>query len=165
MINIDLVRLLKNVDYVFHEAAQAGGRVSWGENFQIYTENNVLATQRLLEAAKQVELKEFVYASSSSVYGDTETLPSSEEVTPRPVSPYGVTKLAGEHLCHLYYKNFGVPVVILRYFTVYGPRQRPDMAFHKFIKAMLKGEEIVVYGDGDQSRDFTFVGDAVEASV
>jgi len=165
LIDIDLVRLLGDIDYVFHEAAQAGVRASWGKNFQIYTENNVLATQRLLEAAKEVELKKFVYASSSSVYGDAETFPTSEEVTSRPISPYGVTKLAGEHLCHLYYKNFGVPVVILRYFTVYGPRQRPDMAFHKFIKAMLKGDEIVVYGDGNQTRDFTFVDDVVEANI
>ena len=165
LIDMDLVRLLEDVDYVFHEAAQAGVRASWGDNFQIYTENNVLATQRLLEAAKEVKLRKFIYASSSSVYGDAETFPTSEEVKPKPISPYGVTKLAGEHLCHLYWKNFGVPVVILRYFTVYGPRQRPDMAFHKFIKAILNGEEIVVYGDGNQSRDFTFVDDVVEANI
>ena len=165
LIDMDLVQLLDGVDYVFHEAAQAGVRASWGENFQIYTENNILATQRLLEAAKEVELKRFVYASSSSVYGDAETYPTSEEVIPKPISPYGVTKLAGEHLCHLYWKNFGVPVVILRYFTVYGPRQRPDMAFHKFIKAMLNGQKIVAYGDGQQTRDFTFVDDLVEANI
>ncbi len=153
------------VDYVCHLAAQAGVRASWGCSFEVYTRNNVLATQRLLEAAKEVPLKKFVYASSSSVYGDAEAYPTSEDITPRPVSPYGVTKLAGEHLCILYHKNFGIPTIALRYFTVYGPRQRPDMAFHKFIRAMLSGEEITVYGDGKQTRDFTYVDDAVQGTL
>ena len=161
----DLAPLLEGVDYVLHLAAQAGVRASWGENFAVYTEHNVLATQRLLEAAKGRGIAKFVYASSSSIYGDTPDLPMREDSLPRPISPYGVTKLAGEHLCQLYHYNFGVPTVSLRYFTVYGPRQRPDMAFHRFIRAILEGKPIVVYGDGEQTRDFTFVADAVEATV
>src|SRR5713101_2670855 len=139
------------VDYVFHLAAQAGVRASWGRSFDIYTRNNILATQRLLEAAKQVPPWKFVYASSSSIYGDAETYPTAEHLTPHPVSPYGVTKLAGEHLCALYWRNYKVPTVSLRYFTVYGPRQRPDMAFHRFITAMQQEREIEIYGDGEQT--------------
>jgi len=176
LLDLDLGTLLRSelsiqadptgvVGYVFHLAAQAGVRASWGRNFEVYSRNNVLATQRLLEAARDVPLKKFIYASSSSVYGDAETFPTPEDVTPRPISPYGVTKLAGDHLCLLYWRNFGVPVICLRYFTVYGPRQRPDMAFHRFIRAMLEGREIVVYGDGEQTRDFTYVDDAVEGTV
>ena len=165
LLELELSKLLEGVDYVFHEAAQAGVRASWGKDFEIYTRNNVLATQRLLEAAKESELKKFVYASSSSVYGDAKSYPTTEDMTPKPVSPYGVTKLAGEHLCMLYWKNFHVPTVALRYFTVYGPRQRPDMAFHKFIKAILEGKPITIYGDGEQTRDFTFVVDAVDANL
>jgi UDP-glucose 4-epimerase len=165
LLEIDLTELLQGVDYVFHEAAQAGVRASWGADFEIYTRNNVLATQRLLEAAKETKLEKFVYASSSSVYGDAESYPTSEDVTPKPISPYGVTKLAGEHLCMLYWKNFGVPIVALRYFTLHGPRQRPDMAFSKFIRAMLEDEPITIYEDGEQTRDFTFVDDAVEANL
>lgn len=154
-----------HVDYVFHLAAQAGVRESWGRNFDIYVRSNILTTQRLLEAAKELPLMKLVYASSSSIYGDAEAFPTSEDVTPHPVSPYGVTKLAGEHLCLLYWRNYGVPAVGLRYFTVYGPRQRPDMAFHRFIRAILEGMEIPVYGDGEQTRDFTYVDDAVEGTV
>jgi nucleoside-diphosphate-sugar epimerase len=165
LLGSDLSSLLKDVEVVFHQAAQVGVRSSWGKEFGIYTENNVLATQLLLEAAKEVDLRKFVYASSSSVYGDAETYPTSEDVTPNPVSPYGVTKLAGEHLCHLYSTNYQLPVVILRYFTVYGPRQRPDMAFHKFIRAILRDEEIVIYGDGEQTRDFTYIDDIIDANV
>lgn len=161
----DLARLLDGVDVVFHEAAQAGVRASWGQNFRVYTENNVRATQRLLETARAFPLKRFVYASSSSIYGDAVELPVSETALPQPVSPYGVSKLAAEHLCHLYWVNYGVPTVSLRYFTVYGPRQRPDMGFHKFIRALLAGQEIVIYGDGEQTRDFTFVSDAVAANL
>ena len=152
------------VDYVFHEAAQAGVRASWGKSFEIYTRNNIEATQKLLEFYKDLSIKKFVYASSSSVYGDTE-LPMKENSLLKPVSPYGVTKLAGENLCYLYYKNYGVPTVSLRYFTVYGPRQRPDMAIHKFVQAILKSKEITVFGDGTQTRDFTYVDDAVEANI
>ena len=164
----DLAALLEGVDCVFHLAAQAGVRASWGENFAVYTEHNVLATQRLLEAAKGrgiAKIAKFVYASSSSIYGDTPDLPMREDSLPHPISPYGVTKLAGEHLCQLYHANFGVPTVSLRYFTVYGPRQRPDMAFHRFIRAILEGEPLTVYGDGEQTRDFTYVSDAVEATL
>ncbi|MFQ6014962.1 MAG: NAD-dependent epimerase/dehydratase family protein [Anaerolineae bacterium] len=157
--------LLEGVTYVFHQAAQAGVRASWGEYFATYTEHNVLATQRLLEAAKGANIERFIYASSSSIYGDTRDLPIQEGTLPRPISPYGVTKLAGEHLCRLYHINFGLPVTSLRYFTVYGPRQRPDMAFHRFIRAMLADEPITVYGDGEQTRDFTFISDAVEANL
>ena len=156
---------VRGAEVVFHEAAQPGVRASWGENFQAYTHSNVLATQRLLELCKELELQKFVYASSSSVYGDVSALPMHEELLPRPVSPYGVTKLAAEHLCYLYWKNYGIPVVSLRYFTVYGPRQRPDMAFHRFAKALYSGDEIQLYGDGTQTRDFTFVDDVVAATL
>ena len=126
--------------------------------------NNILVTQRLLEAAKGSGIRKLVCASSSSVYGDSPELPLVETARPQPISPYGVTKLAAEHLCYLYCVNYGVPTTSLRYFTVYGPRQRPDMAFNKFIRSALKGEEIVVFGDGEQTRDFTYVSDAVEAN-
>jgi len=157
--------LLPEVDVVFHNAAQPGVRASWGREFAAYTQHNVLATQRLLERYKRSKLERIIYASSSSIYGDAESYPTSEAMLPRPFSPYGVTKLAGEHLALLYGRNFGLPVAALRYFTVYGPRQRPDMAFHRFCRAMLANEPITVYGDGLQSRDFTFVADAVEANV
>jgi len=156
---------LPEVDVVFHQAAQPGVRASWGAEFAQYTHHNVLATQRLLERYRGRTLERFVYASSSSVYGDAERYPTDEELLPRPFSPYGVTKLAAEHLTLLYGRNFGMPVAALRYFTVYGPRQRPDMAFHRFCRAMLRGEPITVYGDGRQSRDFTFISDAVEANL
>lgn len=158
--------LLEEVDVVYHQAAQAGVRASWGEGFRLYTDRNVNATQILLEAAKEApQLKRIVFASSSSIYGDAETLPTTEDLCPRPVSPYGITKLAGEHLCRLYFQNFGVPVVSLRYFTVYGPRQRPDMAFHLFMKAVLENRPIRIYGDGQQTRDYTFVKDAIAANL
>ncbi|MDJ0576156.1 MAG: NAD-dependent epimerase/dehydratase family protein [Xenococcaceae cyanobacterium MO_234.B1] len=158
--------LLEGIDVVFHQAAQAGVRASWGEGFRQYTQKNLNATQIILEAAKETNsLKRLVYASSSSVYGDAETMPTSESVCPKPVSPYGITKLAAEQICHVYHRNFGVPVTSLRYFTVYGPRQRPDMAFHKFFKAVIQGEAISIYGDGQQTRDFTFVSDAVAANL
>jgi UDP-glucose 4-epimerase len=153
-----------DVDYVFHEAAQAGVRASWGTSFAIYSRNNIEATQRLLEWYKDYPLKKFVYASSSSVYGDA-PLPMREDIKPQPVSPYGVSKLAAEHLCYLYWKNFEVPTVSLRYFTVYGPRQRPDMAINKFVHAIMNEVPITLYGDGNQTRDFTNVSDAVEANM
>lgn len=168
LLEMDLGALLHGeppVDFVFHLAAQAGVRASWGRQFEVYTRNNVLVTQRLLEAAKDAPLRKFVFSSSSSVYGDAQQYPTAETLRPQPVSPYGVTKLAAEHLAHLYWKNFGVPALSLRYFTVYGPRQRPDMAFHRFIRAIMRGETITVYGDGEQSRDFTYVSDAVEANL
>ena len=163
---MDLAELLVGVDAVFHQAAQAGVRASWGQSFAIYTELNILNTQRLLEAAVgSPTITRFVYASSSSVYGDTDSLPLRETDRPQPVSPYGVSKLAGEHLARLYAVNYGVPTVSLRYFTVYGPRQRPDMAFHKFLCAIYLGESLSIYGDGEQTRDFTYVSDAVEANL
>ncbi len=161
----DDLAALPDVDVVFHQAAQAGVRASWGAEFAGYTHHNVLATQRLLERYREATLERFVYASSSSVYGDAERFPTGEDLLPRPFSPYGVTKLAAEHLTLLYGRNFGLPVTALRYFTVYGPRQRPDMAFHRFCRAMVRGEPITVYGDGRQSRDFTYVDDAIEANV
>jgi len=165
LVDADVADLVCGVDWVFHQAAQAGVRSSWGEDFRIYSDNNVYATQRLLEACRGGTLSKFVYASSSSVYGDTDDLPMRETSMPRPVSPYGVSKLAAEHLVWLYSKNFGLPTVSLRYFTVYGPRQRPDMAFHRFIRAVIEDESIVLYGDGEQSRDFTFVADIVRANI
>ncbi|BAY90321.1 MULTISPECIES: NAD-dependent epimerase/dehydratase family protein [unclassified Tolypothrix] len=163
---LDWPALLQDVEVVYHQAAQAGVRASWGKGFRAYTERNLNATQVLLEAAKDAKnLQRLVFASTSSVYGDAETLPTHEGIPPRPVSPYGITKLAAERLCGLYHKNFGVPFVSLRYFTVYGPRQRPDMAFHKFFKAALADEAIPVFGDGQQTRDFTFVNDAVAANL
>lgn len=162
---LDWATLLVDVDVIYHQAAQAGVRSSWGTGFRTYTEQNINATQILLEAAKTAKLQRFVFASSSSVYGNAETLPTAETVCPQPVSPYGITKLAAEQMCGLYHQNFGVPVCSLRYFTVYGARQRPDMGFHKFLKAALHNEAIVIYGDGQQTRDFTFVGDAIAANL
>ena len=161
----DLAALLEGVTHVFHLAAQAGVRKSWGRDFRIYTDNNVDATQQLLEACVGRPLHRFVYASSSSLYGDAAAIPMREDALPQPVSPYGVTKLAAEQLCYLYYVNHGVPATSVRYFTVYGPRQRPDMAFHRFFRAALDDQPIVIYGDGEQTRDFTFVADAVAATV
>ena len=161
----DLPALLDGVTHVFHLAAQAGVRKSWGKDFKTYTVNNVDATQMLLEACVGRKLERFVHASSSSVYGDRAAIPMREDALPQPVSPYGVTKLAAEALGYLYQVNFGVPTVAMRYFTVYGPRQRPDMAFNRFIRAALKDEPITLYSDGEQTRDFTFVADAVAATI
>lgn len=153
-----------DVDIVFHQAAQAGVRASWGKSFEIYTRNNIEATQRLLEWYKDKPLSKFVYASSSSVYGDA-PLPMNVEALPQPISPYGVTKLAAEHLCYLYWKNFEVPTISLRYFTVYGPRQRPDMAINKFVSAVLLEKEITIYGNGSQTRDFTYISDIISGNL
>ncbi|EQD51103.1 nucleotide sugar epimerase, partial [mine drainage metagenome] len=151
---------------VFHLAAQPGVRGSWGERFRAYVDNNVLATQVILEAlAGAAAPSRFIYASSSSIYGETADGPTSEESTPGPVSPYGMTKLAGEHLARLYGHVRGLSTVSLRFFTVYGPRQRPDMAFHRFFRAALAKEPIQVYGDGHQVRDFTYVDDIVAGIV
>ena len=166
LVSLDLRQLLSDVEIVFHLAAQPGVRASWGESFDIYTHSNVTALQRLLEAAKvSPSIERFVFASSSSVYGDAESLPTSEDSVLRPVSPYGATKALGEYLTYLYYKSYGVPTVSLRYFTVYGPRQRPDMAFHRLILAGLTDGGFRLFGDGEQSRDFTFVRDAVAGTI
>jgi UDP-glucose 4-epimerase len=160
-----LSEIVGSADHVYHLAAQPGVRGSWGRSFETYARNNVLATQLLLECAKEAGVGSFVCASSSSVYGDAATLPMDESAECRPFSPYGVTKLASEHLARLYARNFGVPTVSLRFFTVYGPRQRPDMAFHRFIRAVLQDQPIEVFGDGSQTRDFTYVSDIVDGIV
>jgi nucleoside-diphosphate-sugar epimerase len=163
---LDWSLLLEDVDVIYHQAAQAGVRASWGTSFRAYTERNINATQIILEAAKDAKnLKRFIYASTSSIYGNAEMLPTAETIAPQPVSPYGITKLAAERLGGLYHDNFGVPFCALRYFTVYGPRQRPDMGFHKFYKAAIEGKAIDVFGDGRQTRDFTFISDAVAANL
>ena len=162
LLRVDLERLLSGVSYVFHLAGQPGVRSSWGREFSRYTENNIMTTQRLLETARDLKLAKFVYASTSSVYGDTDDLPMREDGGTRPVSPYGATKLAAEHLCYLYWKAFGVPTVALRFFTVYGPRQRPDMFFHIFMRALRRGEQVPLYDDGEQTRDFTYCTDIVD---
>jgi len=162
----DLKGILGGCTHVFHLAAQAGVRKSWGRDFAVYTINNIDATQVLLEAvAAARHIERVVYASSSSVYGDLVTMPMREDALPQPVSPYGVTKLAAEQLCYLYYTNHQVPTVSLRYFTVYGPRQRPDMGFHKFLRAAIRREPMSLFGDGEQTRDFTYVHDAVSATI
>ncbi|WP_191566032.1 NAD-dependent epimerase/dehydratase family protein [Metabacillus idriensis] len=164
LMNIDCEKLLQKADVVYHLAGIPGVRASWGKDFLPYTENNILATQRLLEAAKSAKLTKFIYASTSSIYGYKHGM-VSEGAMPEPLSPYGVTKLAGEHLCAVYHKNFDVPVTILRYFTVYGPRQRPDMAFHRFIKQILLDQPLTLFGDGTQSRDFTYIDDCVKGTA
>ena len=161
----DLQALLAGVTHVFHLAGQAGVRKSWGSDFDVYIRDNIQATQRLLEAVARVPIQKYVYSSSSSVYGNHVALPMREDAYLQPLSPYGVTKLAGEHLGNLYFANHGVPAVSLRYFTVYGPRQRPDMAFQRFLTAARDGSTITVYGDGEQTRDFTFVSDIVAANL
>jgi nucleoside-diphosphate-sugar epimerase len=166
ILDLDWQQLLQSVDVVYHQAGQAGVRASWGKDFQEYTARNINATQVILEAAKQAKsLTRIVYASSSSIYGNAITMPTPETLCPQPVSPYSITKLAGERLCWLYQQNFGVPVTALRYFTVYGPRQRPDMAFHQFFKAAINDQAITIFGDGQQTRDYTFVSDIVAANL
>jgi UDP-glucose 4-epimerase len=166
---IDLARgelheFVAESDLIFHLAAEPGVRASWGDRFETYVRNNVLATQHLLDAAREFPGKRLVYSSSSSVYGQAASFPTPEDVVPAPRSPYGVTKLAAEHLCSTYHANFGVDVVSLRYFSVYGPRQRPDMAFTIFCAAALDGTPVSVFGDGTQTRDFTYVEDVVTAT-
>lgn len=162
---MDMHGTVRQMDAVFHLAAQAGVRASWGRKFSDYTWNNIEATQKILEACRDYPVKKLVYASSSSVYGDCPDLPMRESSRLCPFSPYGVTKLAAEHLCSLYHRNYGVPAVSLRFFTVYGPGQRPDMAFHKFLRSAANNEPITVYGDGSQTRDFTYVGDIINANI
>ncbi len=163
--DLDLAAVLAGTTHVFHLAGQAGVRKSWGGDFDVYIRDNIQATQRLLESMARMPIQKYVYSSSSSVYGNHVPLPMREDAYLQPLSPYGVTKLAGEHLGHLYSVNHGVPTVSLRYFTVYGPRQRPDMAFQRFLTAARDGKPITVYGDGEQTRDFTFVSDIVAANM
>jgi nucleoside-diphosphate-sugar epimerase len=165
MVDGDVARAIRGAGVVFHLAGQPGVRPSWGDHFDQYVQDNIVATQRLLEALREHPVKRLVFASSSSVYGDAEMFPTKESALPRPVSPYGMTKLAAEHLTFVYMRNFGIPATSLRYFTVYGPRQRPDMAFCRFMEALVEGNEIEVYGDGEQTREFTYVSDAVEGTV
>ncbi|MFA7466786.1 MAG: NAD-dependent epimerase/dehydratase family protein [Desulfotomaculaceae bacterium] len=160
----DLHSLVKDIDYCFHLAGEPGVRLSWGQTFQNYLHQNVFTTQKLLESLKGTSIKKFIYASSSSVYGACD-LPMKEVNQPKPISPYGVTKLAAEQICHAYWHNHKIPFVALRYFTVYGPRQRPDMAFSRMIKCLEIGELFYVYGDGKQTRDFTYVDDIVDATI
>ncbi|HEX9638812.1 MAG TPA: NAD-dependent epimerase/dehydratase family protein [Acidobacteriota bacterium] len=163
--HLELERLADGIDIVFHLAAQAGVRSSWGADFGSYLSCNLLATQRLLEVFRRRPLQSFVYASSSSVYGRQPDGPMREDAALFPVSPYGVTKAATEQLARSYWTAFGIPVVGLRYFTVYGPRQRPDMAFHKLLHAVAEAEEFPLYGDGMQQRDFTYISDAIAGTV
>ncbi len=163
LVEVDLAPLVAGAAGVFHLAAQPGVRGSWGDSFALYVRENVIATQRLFEVAARSETR-VVFASSSSVYGNAEAYPTAEEVRPRPISPYGVTKLSCEHLAGAYADSLGLDVVALRYFTVYGPRQRPDMAFARLTRAIVRREPFHVYGTGEQSRDFTYVGDAVAAT-
>ncbi len=162
---VDLQPLLDGVDVVFHLAGQPGVRDSWGPMFDAYARNNVLATERLLHATVHSQVRRFVFSGSSSIYGDSPAIPWRENTCPQPRSPYAITKLAAEQLCRSYHLDFGVPTVVVRYFTVYGPRQRPDMAFHKFLKAALRGDPIPLYGNGQQTRDFTYVSDIVAGTL
>jgi UDP-glucuronate 4-epimerase len=164
LVDLDARRVIAECDVVYHLAGEPGVRGSWGQRFDRYTRHNVAATQRLLEAARAEPGRRFVYASSSSVYGDAMALPTREDATPQPLSPYGVTKLAAEHMCVLYEEEHGVDTIALRYFSVYGPRQRPDMAFRRFCEAVLAGRPIELFGDGRQTRDFTYVADIVAAT-
>lgn len=163
--NDDIGDTLRGASVVFHLAGQPGVRPSWGPQFDQYVRDNILATQKLLEALRDVKLARFVFASSSSVYGDAESFPTKESALPRPISPYGMTKLAAEHLTFVYMRNFGLAATGLRYFTVFGPRQRPDMAFYRFMDALLEDREIEILGDGEQTREFTFVSDIVDGTV
>jgi UDP-glucuronate 4-epimerase len=160
---VDAPLALAGVDGVFHLAGQPGVR-SFGDVFPVYVRQNVLASQRLFEAAAAAGAR-VVFASSSSIYGDAETYPTPEDTLPRPLSPYGVTKLACEHLVHAYAAQFGLDAVVLRYFTIFGPRQRPDMALTRMIRCAVEGLPFELYGDGTQSRSFTYVDDAVDATI
>lgn len=165
LLSLNLAEAVGKVDWVFHLAARPGVRTSWGKDFVIYCEQNILATQRLLEACLQLKPKKVVFASSSSIYGDARRLPVKETSPQKPISPYGATKLMGEQLCRIYKTNYKVPVCALRYFTVYGPRQRTDMAFSLWIASLLSSRPLPIFGDGQQIRDFTFVSDAVAATM
>lgn len=165
LLGMKLEEILKDQEIIFHLAGEPGVRKSWGKDFSFYMDRNIALTQKLLEACKGKRIKRFVFASSSSVYGNRGKTVLKESDVCRPFSPYGVSKLAAENLCMLYYDNFEIPTVALRYFTVFGPRQRPDMGFHKFIRNVLSQKAIDIFGDGEQSRDFTYVADAVAGTI
>jgi UDP-glucuronate 4-epimerase len=164
LLEVNLAPIVEGVDIIFHLAGQPSVHNSWGEDFQVYSNRNITLTQKLLSAARQVKTARFVNSSSSSIYGRVTSAPTKESDEKQPISPYGVTKLAAENLVTLYGSEFGLSTVSLRYFTVFGPRQRPDMAFNKLIEAGSKGSRFPLHGDGSQIRDFTFVGDVVEAN-
>ncbi|RFU66002.1 NAD-dependent epimerase/dehydratase family protein [Peribacillus glennii] len=164
LLTFDLEKLLDGIHIVYHLAGMPGVRSSWGKDFGPYVTNNIVATQLLLEAAKNKPIEKFIYASTSSVYGEKDGK-VAESAPLSPLSPYGITKLTGEYLCNVYQKSYNIPVVTVRFFTVYGPRQRPDMAFHRFIAQILKGQPLTIYGDGTQSRDFTYISDCVEGTA
>jgi nucleoside-diphosphate-sugar epimerase len=163
LLDANLEQLLKGVDAIYHLSAIPGVRSSWGDEFAPYIYNNILATQKLLESLKGLNIKRFLYISTSSVYGE-KVGKVSEEAMLNPLSPYGITKLTGEQLCRVYENSFDVPLVVLRYFTVYGPRQRPDMAFHRFMRQLWTNQPITVFGDGLQTRDFTYIDDCITAT-
>ncbi len=166
LIDLDLVSIFKKSNYLFHMAAQPGVRSSWGENFKTYVKENIIVTQKVLEVAKHTNsLNKIVMASSSSVYGNQQNKMNENISDLKPVSPYGITKLAAENLCRVYAEYFTLPIISLRYFTVYGPRQRPEMAFLRFINSSLTNKQITIYGDGKQTRDFTFIDDVINASL
>jgi UDP-glucuronate 4-epimerase len=166
ILRLDLARDpidLDGIDGVFHLAGQPGVR-SFGDVFETYLERNVLASQRLFETAARDGVR-VVFASSSSIYGEAEEYPTAEDVPPRPVSPYGITKLTCEHLARATARSFGLDVVVLRYFNAYGPRQRPDMAFTRIARCLAEGRPFDLFGDGLQSRSFTYVGDVVRGTI
>ena len=161
LVELDLDGIVPSGARVFHLAGQPGVSGSWGDQFGGYARNNILATQRLLEVLRRKSPTAVIYGGSSSVYGLQPDGPMSETAVPAPISPYGVTKLAGEHLCRLYGHAYGLPVIALRFFSVYGPGQRPDMVFHRFIRALLQDRPVTVTGDGSQARDFTYIDDII----
>jgi nucleoside-diphosphate-sugar epimerase len=161
----DFKKLMINVEYVFHFAAHPGVRNGFGENFIQYLKNNIYATQKILEASKDINLKKFIFASSSSVYGQNTQIPISENSITQPMSIYATSKLMTENICNIYLENFGIPITIFRLFTVYGPKQRPDMALYKFICSTLRNDKVIIFGDGNQTRDFTFIDDVVNANI
>ena len=166
IMEVDLISIFKKSQFLFHQAAQPGVRASWGNEFQTYVKDNILATQKILESAKESNsFKKIIMASSSSIYGEQEGIMKEDETIPKPISPYGATKLASENLGMIYASNYNLPITSLRYFTVYGPRQRPDMGFFRFIKSNLKKDEISIFGTGKQIRDFTFISDIIDANV
>ena len=163
---LDLSTIFENTEYVFHLSAQPGARASWGKEFTTYVKNNISVTQKILESLKNnTTLKKFIFASSSSVYGNQSSIMNEDTSLTKPVSPYGVTKLASENLVNLYFKNYEIPIISLRYFTAYGPKQRPDMAFTRFFLSIIKDKKLIIFGNGEQTRDFTYVDDVIKATT